>query len=545
MKLQEVDINKAQGLRLAEELTLYTTVLPRNHILTKDDIALLKQFGRKTIFTAEAEIGDIDFDTALGVAAAKITGKNLGYRIDERGFCEIAATTDGLLEAYPDRIGKFNRFCTYFILNTIEPFQIVKKGTIIARLEILLPVISQEMVDELVFALSGNETLLNIRDMKQQNAALLLTHFYNDDNEAFHFDEVRQKLTETYQPLNIHFSVEANCDHTAEDIAVNVETLLQSANDVVFVIAGMRNYAPQDVVLSALNSLTDSVLCSQIPLLGGSDLIIATKRNKKIICLPYNYAYIDSPVMENFIKLALVKPKLLAYDFNRPANAVIESLSQVKDLSSLIKGNDAESKNKANIAAVVLAAGQSKRIGKNKLLADLDDRPLLIKAVEAAIKSDASPVFVVTGYQAEEVEAELENYDINIVYNPNYYTGVKTSINLGLKSVPDFCEGALLIPADMPGLSAELLNKMIAKFKKKQENQLIIAENKGIKCNPILWSKALYQRADLVAENADVRPIFMEHADYTTLVKGTASELLDVNFQNDLDQARKKLSDAG
>ena len=539
MKFEEVDINRAHGLRLSEELVLNNTILPKNHILTDDDITLLKQMGRTSIYGVWAEIGDIDFETALGIAAAKITGKNLGFRVDERGFCEIAATADGLLEVYPERLHKFNRFSAYFVLNAIAPFQLVKKGEIVARLEILAPVLAQEIVDDLVYYLSGNESLLNVRVLNQQSAALLYTRFYNDDNESEHLREVTEKLLETYQPLNLNFNTEYTCEHTIEDIAAQIEALCKM-NDITFIIPSVRNYTSSDIVIQAIKSIADDILCPHIPLYGGSDLIIATKKDKKIISLPYNYAFIDSPTMEDFIKLAVIKPKLLAYDFNRPENAVIQTITAVKDLSSLIKGAGSTIKNKASIAAVILAAGQSKRLTKNKLLTEIDNQPLVLNAVRAALKSDASPIFVVTGYQAEELEAELENYDVNLVYNPNYFTGVKTSINLGLKSVPDFCEGALLIPADMPALTPEFLKKMISKFKKDQENQLIIADKNGVKSNPIIWSKALYAKADLVPENADVRVVFMEHSDYTTMVKANADELLDVNFQNDLDEVIKR-----
>ena len=539
MKLQEVDINRAQGLRLCEEITINNTLLPKNHILTDDDINALKQLDIKTFFGAKAETGDIDFDTALGVIAAKLSGKGLGFRVDERGFCEIAATADGLFETYNDRLNKFSRFSHYFILNTIKPFQLVKKGDIVARLEILIPIIPQETVDELVFYLSGNESLLCLQELKETNATILYTHLYNDENEADHLSETADKITENYQPLQINFSYESSCLHDFESIEAELDALLKIDNEFIFIIPSVRCATTHDILYQAISRVTDEILCAQIPLLGGSDLIVATKKQKRIIALPYNYAYVDAPVLENFIKIAVTKAKLSPYDFKHTENPIIENISHLKDTSHLIKGNATDLKNKANIAAVVLAAGQSKRLNKNKLLTELGTSPLVLNAVQAAIQSDASPVFVVTGYQADEIETALEDFDINIVYNPNYYTGVKTSINLGIKSVPDFCDGVMLIPADMPGLTAEFLNKMIAKFKKKQDNQLVIAENKGVKCNPIIWSKSLYQKADLVAENADVRPVFMEHADYTTAVKGSVLELIDVNFQNDLDTVLK------
>lgn len=535
MKLLEVDINRAEGLRLCEELNLNGFILPKNHILSQDDISRLKIIGRTVITAAQPETGDIDFDTALGMAAAKICGHNLGFRTDERGFCEIAAVKNGFFDALPERISKFNRFSPYFILNTIASFAPVKNGDIVARLEILPPIIAQDAVDELVFSLSGNEALLNVRQAQKQNAALLCTRFYHNDDEEGHIRETIGKLTGDYAALNLNFGSESYIDHTGNDVADALQSLLKSPTDIIFVIPALRGNSDNDVVFSAIRSIADEIVCRQIPLLGGSDLIIAVKKNKKIISLPYNYVYLDSPLIDDFIKPAVYKEKLNAFDFRRSVNAVIGDISRIKDTGQLIRDGNTAGKNQAAVAAIVLAAGQSKRIGKNKLLADVGGEPLALKAIRAAIVSKASPVFVVTGYQAEALEAELENLDINIVYNPNYRTGIKTSIDIGLKSVPDFCEGALLLPADMPNITPEFINKMIAKFKKKQEKQLVIAEKNGIKSNPVIWSKNLYDKADLVAENADVRPVFMEHSDYTTLVKAAENELLDVNFQSDLD----------
>lgn len=92
----------------------------------------------------------------------------------------------------------------------------------------------------------------------------------------------------------------------------------------------------------------------------------------------------------------------------------------------------------------------------------------------------------------------------------------------------------------MPNITPQLLNKMIAKFDKTKDKQLITAAIKDTKSNPVLWSKSLFAKADLVAENSDVRPVFLEHADYTATIKATENELLDVNFLNDLETFKKQ-----
>ena len=65
-------------------------------------------------------------------------------------------------------------------------------------------------------------------------------------------------------------------------------------------------------------------------------------------------------------------------------------------------------------------------------------------------------------------------------------------------------------------------------------------EHGGVKKNPVLWSKALYPQADIVPENADIRPVFVEHSDYLTLLEEKdADKFIDVNFPSDLEKLSK------
>ena len=169
-----------------------------------------------------------------------------------------------------------------------------------------------------------------------------------------------------------------------------------------------------------------------------------------------------------------------------------------------------------------------------------DERPLFMNAVEAAMKSDASPVYVITGYNADAMEEYWENIDINVIYNPSYRSGIKTSINLGIKALPSFCDGVLLLPADMPNITAEDINKLISTFDAKADKQVCLMTHKGIKYNPIIWSKSLFSLADIVPENSNIRPVFLEHADYTkTYEIKDKSHLLDINYPSDIDELFK------
>ncbi len=541
MNYREFDVNRAKGIRLFEPLRFDGIVLPKGHIVNDEDIIQLKLSGIKKIFGAEMTENDLDQPTALGILSAKLCGDNTAFTIGEDGISRIVAAQDGLFVCADDRIAKFNRLSPLLFINTVAPYAKVQSGEVIARLELTVPVIAQNSIDELVFSLSGNTELLSVAVPEVKKTALLYSRFYNDKIETKHFTSVVKKLVKNFNAHELEFQREYDSRHSIEEVADALERVLKEDNEIVFVLAGQRSNSPQDVVPAAVRSIADEIVCRAIPVVGGSDLLIATKRGKRIIVLPYEYASSETALCDHYIKLALVNDKIAPFDFSRPQNVMLPTgqFLPEEEQAALIKPQDPQNGNKSNIAAVILAAGIGRRAGRNKLLADINGEPLFLRAVRAAVNSGACPVFVITGYHAEEVETALEDIDVNIIYNPAYHSGIRTSIELGLKSVPNFCRGAILIPADMPNLTPEFINRMLDEFNAAEEKQLITASLNGIKTNPVLWSKALYAEADLVPENADLRPVFLAHSDYTKQMEGDAYTLLDVNYPYDLDQLNK------
>ena len=545
METKEFGINQALGKKVFEEIRLDGSVLPKGHVLNEEDIIQLKLSGIKKLFAAETDENDLSVEIALGVIAAKLCGDNTAYAIGENGLCKIVAAQDGVFLCSDDRVAKFNRNGGSVILNTIEPYAIVREGTVIAELEMTLPAMPQAQADEILYSLPGNTSLLAIEVQKVKKTALVYTQFYNDGGETAHFTAVVKKLVRDFAKLRLDYVNEYYARHTAEDVANAIEKAVKDENNVIFIIPGIKGNSPQDVIPSALRSFVDEIVCLSIPQVGASDLIIASKRDKRIISLPFHYDSCGSRLADHYIKLAVVNEKLHEYDFARPQNVLLEKTGELseQEKSGLIAADSKMlGRNEANIAAVVLAAGAGRRAGRNKLLAEMKDgRPLFMKAVRAAMESKAGPVFVVTGDRAEELSEFMEDIDVNVIYNPSYRAGVRTSIALGLKSVPGFCEGALLLPADMPCVDAAFINKMVKAFRKGKGKQVVMASKNGVKHNPVIWSRELFDNADMVPENADLRPIFMEHEDYTVLVEPPSAETLtDITFPSDLDKITGK-----
>jgi len=539
MRCSEFNVNKVKGLRCFDEIHLNGYTIAKGKKLDDKDIELLKKNNIHKLFCAEEELNDVNFQIALRQLCAQLCGESTAYSIGDDGMARIVAAHDGVFACSEERCAKFNRFSDFAMLNTIAPYQQVKAGEVIAILQTDYPLISQVEIDKILYSISGNDALLQVMQLKPQNAALLYTHFYNTPEEDNKFTTTVQKLITEVEHLPIEFSAEYNTAHNIKDITDTLGHAVGKNHDIVFIICGQRSGSKIDTIRLALKNFVDDIVCANIPQTGISDFVVATRRDVKIVCLPYEYDELHSSLIKRLILQVVASDKLLAINFAHLPNA---NLPQGMELSireqARLSGNGAESdSNQNNIAAIVLAAGCSRRAGMNKLLADINGTPLFLKAVHAAIRSKAKPVYVITGYQNEEIEKALENLDVNILHNPSFRSGVKTSIMLGLNSLPSNCKAALLIPADMPNVTERFLNKMIKSYNPNAKAQLLVATHKGTKHNPVLWSRELFKQADIVPEEANIRVIFPQHEDYTTKVETSNKKiLLDVTYRGDIER---------
>ncbi len=542
MKYREYVTSSATGVILGSSFKIAGKTFAKGHKLTSSEVIELKSSGIKTVFGTEYEDGDVEYKTALTQIAAVICSKGLGYVVDDE-VLSIAAVQDGVFVFDERRLNKFNSFNENIILNTIPAYQIVKAGDIVAKMEILPPLITQEEIDALVFKLSGNTALLDLRENAKHTAAVIYAHHHPDEIENTKFTSAYMRLLTAMSDYAVEFRREFNADYNIDGLRNVFYQAFNSEADLLFVFSPLKSFGAQDIMATSLREYVDDIYNYTVPVLGSADLLIAQKGGKRVIVLPYNYTEVDSPEVNKIIEQTLFSEHLSLSSFSDKKSALIASGECVKSNAKLIMSPVAKAETtKACIGAVVLAAGQSRRAGISKLLVEgKDGLPMFMHAVNAAVASNAKPVFVITGHRHEEVEEWLQKLDVNVIYNPAYETGVRTSIQLGLKAMPSSCDGAILLPADMPNITATEINKLINKTDFSQPKFLSFLTHKGVKSNPILWSKSLYDKADLIPENAAFRVVFAEHSDYSRNVEiKDAAVLQDLNFPNEVKEYAKK-----
>jgi molybdenum cofactor cytidylyltransferase len=182
------------------------------------------------------------------------------------------------------------------------------------------------------------------------------------------------------------------------------------------------------------------------------------------------------------------------------------------EIPSRPQPRDARPAKPGRVAALVLAAGQSRRMGRdNKLLAAVDGQALVSHMVDAALASRADPVIVVTGHQADQVRAALGDRPVQLVHNPASADGLSTSLKAGLAALPEEVEGVLVALGDMPRIRAAQIDRLIAAFNPHEGRAIVVPTVRGKRGNPVLFATRFLPEMSQIGGDVGARHLIGEH----------------------------------
>lgn len=191
-----------------------------------------------------------------------------------------------------------------------------------------------------------------------------------------------------------------------------------------------------------------------------------------------------------------------------------------------------------NVAAIVLAAGRGARFdaARGKLLADYGGRPLVRRAVEAALGSKASKTIVVTGHARDEIERALAGLPVVFAYNPDFAIGMASSLRAGLAHAADSA-GALALLADMPDVTSAILDRLIAAFNCAPDRVAVAPVYQGRRGNPVLLGRGLFPRVALLKGDEGARRLLASTEGVLEIAVDEKSVLADIDTREDLERA--------
>jgi CTP:molybdopterin cytidylyltransferase MocA len=182
------------------------------------------------------------------------------------------------------------------------------------------------------------------------------------------------------------------------------------------------------------------------------------------------------------------------------------------------------------VAGILLAAGQGSRLGRPKALVEIGGESLARRGVALLRDGGAAPIVVVTGAVAVDLPGVLA------VHNPNWRSGMGSSLAAGLATVPDTCAAAVVALVDQPLIGAEAVRRLIAAYA--AGAAVAVAAYQGAPRNPVLLAREHWAAVvALAVGDAGARPFLRAHPELVTLVEcGDTGRPDDLDTRSDLDR---------
>ncbi len=198
----------------------------------------------------------------------------------------------------------------------------------------------------------------------------------------------------------------------------------------------------------------------------------------------------------------------------------------------------------------MLAAGQSARFraaggsGATKLVAKLGDKPIVRMAAEAALASKARPVIVVTGHARASVEAALAGLDVEWAHNPQFSSGLASSLRVGLSAMPADVAGAFVLLGDMPWIEARLIDAIIDGFLANEHALAAAPKRGGRRGNPVLLGRGMFDAAMRLEGDEGARRLIgsLGAGELIEVEAPDAGVIVDIDTPTDLVAARQSRS---
>ncbi|MFH0843480.1 MAG: nucleotidyltransferase family protein [Bacteroidota bacterium] len=159
-----------------------------------------------------------------------------------------------------------------------------------------------------------------------------------------------------------------------------------------------------------------------------------------------------------------------------------------------------------DIWAIILAAGESKRMGSPKMLLPFGGKTLIEKVIENVVSSRAGNTIVVLGSSADEILDRIEVLPVRHCYNENYSEGMLSSVKCGFSKLPEKYDAAIVLPGDYPGIGAGVINMLIESFSESSK-KIVIPLFRGKRGHPILISYQLREEVMRLSPEKGLREL--------------------------------------
>jgi molybdenum cofactor cytidylyltransferase len=513
----------AEGALLAHSVRHASGVVKKGTVLTKAHLDLLMAGGVEEVVVARLDPDDVHEDEAARLLAEAVSGPGIFVERPFTGRSNLYSEAAGVLNVDKAIVDALNRIDPALTIATLPEYFVVEPGRMVGTVKIIPFAVPKAKLDAAV-AEARKATAISVSAFRPMKIGLVATSLPALKPSVM--DKTRRLLEERLAPAGAVVTDEKRVPHEDEAVAAALSDLKKAGNDLLIVFGASAMVDSRDVVPAGIEAAGGTVEQIGMPVDPGNLLVLGKLGGTPVLGAP---GCARSPKENGFdwvLQRTLAGIEVTPRDVAGMGvgGLLMEIVSRPQPREGVVETS------KKKVAALVLAAGQGRRMGgPNKLLSTVNGKPLVRLAAEAAMKSKASSVTVVTGHRKDDVATALRGLNVKFVHNPDYEEGLSTSLRAGLQSLPPDVDGAIVLLADMPAIDAATVDKLIGTFNPEQGALLVVPTYGGKRGNPVLWSSRYFPSLMTVQGDTGGRHLIGENPEAVAEVEIGETVALDID----------------
>ncbi|MGE0383262.1 MAG: NTP transferase domain-containing protein [Gammaproteobacteria bacterium] len=490
MRFGSIPIHDAQGAILAHSLKAGSVSFKKGRLLSAADVAALAAAGCMQVVAARLEDADLGEDAAAGRIAHALCAAGVFAHAPFTGRTNLYAEHGGLLVYARDWLDRINLVDESVTVAALPPFQVVQARQLVATVKIIPYGVAAAVVEAAERAAANVPERIRVAPFQPAAVGFLQTELAGTSEGLL--DRTRRTLDARLARYGSRVTIERRCAHDAEAVAAALAGLHAAHCDPILVSGASATADRRDVVPAGIVRAGGEIVHLGMPVEPGNLLVYGRMAGATaVICLP---GCARSPAPNGFdwvLERVLAGVPPTREDIMRMGAGGYIKGARVAGARTGAQGSrEPPVEQAASVAAIVLAAGRSTRMrGANKLLATIDGEPMIRRTVRALLASQARPVLVVTGHEADAIRSALDGLAVGFVDNPDFGSGMSTSLRRGIAALPAAADGVLVCLADMPWTDPADIDRLIGAFAPAEHRGICVPVHGGRRGNPVLFAR--------------------------------------------------------
>lgn len=483
MKFGEFPIEETIGHTLAHSLKLGEFRLSKGVTISQDHIEKLKDIGQTTLTIAILQDTDLSEDDAAARIGAKFKSLNILVTTPVAGRVNLIAGSDGVLLVNRDEIDAFNDVDESITIATLAPYARVQKGMLLATVKIIPYGVSSRYLEHVLDCISSKT--VEISRFKPDQCDIILTQTHGFKQSLLKKGQV--VLTERLRPLQMSVCSTQVVSHDAVSVAHAIENC---ASKHIFVLGASATSDRQDVIPSAVMQSGGNIIRFGMPVDPGNLLLLAEHGSKTIVGMP---GCVRAPALNGADWVLERLAAGVKIDSKDIAKMGVGGL--LKEITQRPMPRATPKVRSEGIAAIVLAAGSSRRMGDDdKLFRLIHGQTLLRRSVAQVKDANISTCIVVVRKITKAHYMALDGLDVRLIEAPDASLGMSASMRAGVLAAGPNTRAFLICLADMPDITKDHINTVIDAHDPGNGRYIIRPKTlKGAFGHPVLFDGKYYE----------------------------------------------------